>query len=133
MRIRDFASEEDSHKFWIAGTTSWGKICTGVGSGELNCGLQNVYVLPLDKDDFSLLWSHECSLIENTKVRERIELITDEVYNKTGGVPFYAKSIGSYLIKQKEIDSVPSYMVLHDHLESVLSNHFLSSDEKKLL
>lgn len=133
MRIRDFASEEDSLKFWIAGTTSWGKMCTGVGSGELNCGLQNVYVLPLDKDDFSLLWSHECSLIENTKIRERIELIKEEVYDKTGGVPFYAKSIGSYLIKQKEINNVPSYMVLHDHLESVISNRFLSSDEKNLL
>lgn len=133
MRIRDFASEEDCLKFWIAGTTSWGKICTGVGSGELNCGLQNVYVLPLDKEDFVLLWSHECSLINDTKKREQILAIADAVYDKTGGVPFYAKSVGSFLIKQEGVNCIPSYMVLRDHLESILCNRFLSIDEKKLL
>ena len=52
-RIRSAATDKKcTLKFWVAGVSSWSSLCTNVGSPELNCGLENVTLSLLKKDDF---------------------------------------------------------------------------------
>ena len=53
-RIRGAATDKSEKlSFWIAGTSSWKSITTTVGSPELNCGLEQIRLSSLDKEDFS--------------------------------------------------------------------------------
>lgn len=56
-RIRGAATDKSEKlSFWIAGTSSWKSITTSIGSPELNCGLEQIRLSSLDKEDFSAMW-----------------------------------------------------------------------------
>ena len=94
-RIRGAATDKSEKlSFWIAGTSSWKSITTSIGSPELNCGLEQIRLSSLDKEDFSAMWKYECSLIGDKDLRQKILSLEDVIYSKTGGDPYYAKFIG---------------------------------------
>ena len=59
--------------------------------------------------------------------------MVNEVYNASGGVPFYAKKIGKELLKMKDPMKLPSYTILREPFREVLENRFLKEGERKIL
>ena len=132
-RIRGAATEKDSKlKFWVAGTATWSSMCTTLGSPELNCGLENITLSPLDQDDFEEMWKDECLLINDTVQRDALMSVVSEVYNKTGGVPYYAKFIGAHMITNNS-GIVPEYQIVRDYLAEIANNRFISEVERSAL
>lgn len=132
-RIRGAATDKDANlKFWIAGTSSWSAICTNVGSPELNCGLENVTLTSLSKEDFSLLWNKECSLIEENDIQKQFIDLKDLMYIKTGGIPYYAKFVASHMYTNKLI-VLPEYDIIRDYLCEIVNNRFVSEIEHNAL
>ena len=87
-RIRGAATDKNCNlKFWVAGTSTWSSICTTIGSPELNCGLENVSLPPLTKEEFEEMWEQECSLFDDADQRKAFLSIGDVVYRNTGGIP----------------------------------------------
>lgn len=134
-KIRTWASTGEPIKFWIAGIASWNDITTGVGSSELSGGLEKIMLPPLRYKDFYLLWENECRLIENKEKRKCIMSMAKEVFDASGGVPFYAKTIGKELLKTDYPHELPSssYTVLRDHFAKITENQFLKENERKYL
>lgn len=134
-KIRTWASTGEPIKFWIAGIASWNDITTGVGSSELSGGLEKIMLPPLRYKDFYLLWENECRLIENKEKRKCIMSMAKEVFDASGGVPFYAKTIGKELLKTDYPHELPSssYTVLRDHFAKITKNQFLKENERKYL
>lgn len=133
FRIRGAATDPECNlKFWVAGIAPWKEMCTGVGSPQLNCGLESVTLNPLSKEDSSLLWKHECSLIKEEQIRNALLDLDEEVFHKTGGVPYYVKAIGSHILNT-HVYSLPTYQVLRDHLSQLVDNRFMSEIEKSTL
>lgn len=130
MRLRTAATKKQAAmKFWVAGPASWKSMCNSVGSPGLNCGLQNISLLPLSLQDFKSMWEYECSLITDLKIQKQTQLKVDFAFNKSGGVPFYAKFIGrQYQISSEDIEE-PSFMILRDHLKEMFENRFFSQEE----
>lgn len=132
-RLRGAATDKDANlKFWVAGTSSWSGICTSVGSPELNCGLENVTLTSLLKEDFSLLWNKECSLIEDNNLKTQFLALSDLMYAKTGGVPYYAKFVASHMYTNKTY-KLPEYDIIRDYLCEIVNNRFVSKQEKSSL
>lgn len=132
-RIRGAATSSDSNlKFWIAGTSTWSAICTSVGSPELNCGLENITITSSSKDDFSSLWLHECSLIEDATIKELYIKLLEPMYQKTGGVPYYAKFVASHMYTNK-MHKLPEYDVIRDYLCEIINNRFVSDVERSTM
>ena len=132
MSIRDYADKTDKLKIWIAGTTPWKSITSNVGSPELNCGLTPITLSSMEKDDFNVMWEDECSLIEDENLCKELISLRDEVYVKTGGVPFYAKFIGSSFLNGS-IQEMPDYSILRDHLCEIYESRFMSNLERSAL
>lgn len=78
------------------------------------------------------MWSHECSLIEEETAREIVKEKRNLVYIKTGGVPFYAKTVGLHLLNDQTTE-MPTYQLLKDHLAQLLKNRFMPESEKAAL
>ncbi len=132
-RIRGAATDKsEKMSFWIAGTSSWKSITTTVGSPELNCGLEQIRLSSLDKEDFSAMWNFECSLIEETDLQQKLISLEDAIYSKTGGVPYYAKYIGSSFMNGT-ITEMPDYSILRDYLMEVYENKFMTDAERSAL
>lgn len=132
-RIRTAATDSSCNlKFWVAGTSGWSAICTNVGSPELNCGLENVTMEPLSKDEFSEMWNKECILVKNDITRKKLFSLEEDVFNKTGGVPFYAKYVGSCVIN-KNLEQIPDYSIIRDYLGEIFNSRFLTDAEKSAL
>lgn len=136
-KIRTWATtgEPMSMKFWIAGIASWNDITTGVGSSELSGGLEKISLKPLLFKDFNILWENECKLIDNIEKRKCIMNRVKEVFDVSGGVPFYAKTIGKELLKTDYPYELPSssYTVLRDHFAKIMDNQFLKESERNYL
>lgn len=132
MSIRDYADKTDKLKIWIAGTTPWKSITSNVGSPELNCGLTPITLSSMEKDDFNVMWEDECSLIEDDNLCQELISLRDKVYVKTGGVPFYAKFIGSSFLNGS-IQEMPDYSILRDHLCEIYESRFMSNLERSAL
>lgn len=132
MSIRDYADKTDKLKIWIAGTTPWKSITSDVGSPELNCGLTPITLSSMEKDDFNVMWEDECSLIEDNNLCKELISLKDKVYVKTGGVPFYAKFIGSSFLNGS-IQEMPDYSILRDHLCEIYESRFMSNLERSAL
>jgi hypothetical protein len=132
MSIRDYADKTDKLKIWIAGTTPWKSITSNVGSPELNCGLTPITLSSMEKDDFNVMWEDECSLIEDDILCKELISLRDKVYVKTGGVPFYAKFIGSSFLNGS-IQEMPDYSILRDHLCEIYESRFMSNPEHSAL
>lgn len=132
-RIRTAATDSSCNlKFWVAGTSGWSAICTNVGSPELNCGLENVTLEPLSKDEFSEMWNKECILVKNDITRKKLFSLEEDVFNKTGGVPFYAKYVGSCVIN-KNLEQIPDYSSIRDYLREIFNSRFMTDAEKSAL
>ena len=132
-RIRGAATSPESNlKFWIAGTSTWSAICTSVGSPELNCGLENVTITPTSKEDFTSLWQHECSLIEETFLRQQYLDLLSPLFQKTGGVPYYAKFVASHMYTNRKV-ALPEYDVIRDYLCEIINNRFVSEAERSTM
>lgn len=121
-------SSSNQLRFWIAGIAQWSSMCTTVGSPELNCGLEPVTLGLLTKEDFNQMWEHECSLIEDQQIKDKLIASSDKVYDKTGGVPYYAKLVGDYMLRN-DLSDVPDYNIIRDYLTEVLNNRFTTDKE----
>lgn len=132
-RIRGAATDKSEKlSFWIAGTSSWKSITTSIGSPELNCGLEQIRLSSLDKEDFSAMWKYECSLIEDKELCQKILALEDVIYSKTGGVPYYAKFIGSSFLNGT-ITEMPDYSILRDYLMGIYESKFMTETERSAL
>ena len=132
-RIRGAATDKSEKlSFWIAGTSSWKSITTSIGSPELNCGLEQIRLSSLDKEDFSAMWKYECSLIGDKDLRQKILSLEDVIYSKTGGVPYYAKFIGSSFLNGT-ITEMPDYSILRDYLMGIYESKFMTETERSAL
>ena len=97
MVIRNLADEEGNGKmkpltYVIAGSKSWERLCTEIGSPELNnCGVGINFTSPLVFSDFKEMWNYSLSHageIINEQVKD-----VNLIFEKSGGVPFFAKKI----------------------------------------
>lgn len=132
-RIRGAATDRNCNlKFWVAGTSTWSSICTTIGSPELNCGLENVSLPPLTKEEFKEMWEHECSLFDDAEQRDAFLSIEDSIYRNTGGIPYYAKFVGSHMINNGTIE-IPDYQIIRDYLTEIVNNRFTSEVERSVL
>lgn len=132
-RIRGAATDKSCYlKFWVAGTSTWSTICTTIGSPELNCGLENVSLPPLTKDDFEEMWKQECSLFDDEEQRNKFLSIGETIYRHTGGIPYYAKFVGSHMINNETIE-IPDYQIIRDYLAEIVNNRFTSDVERSVL
>ena len=132
-RIRGAATDKSEKlSFWIAGTSSWKSITTSIGSPELNCGLEQIRLSSLDKEDFSAMWKYECSLIEDEELCKKTFSLEDVIYSKTGGVPYYAKFIGSSFLNGT-ITEMPDYSILRDYLMGIYESKFMTETERSAL
>lgn len=132
-RIRGAATEKNCNlKFWVAGTSTWSSICTTIGSPELNCGLENVSLPPLTRDEFEEMWKQECSLFDDEEQRGEFLLIGETIYRHTGGIPYYAKFVGSHMINNGTIE-IPDYQIIRDYLAEIVNNRFTSDVERSVL
>lgn len=132
-RIRTWASTGEPIKFWIAGTASWDDITTGVGSSEFNGGLDKIALEPFEYEDFSLLWYQECNLIEDVEKKEALLNLAREVYEASGGIPFYVKKIGKELLRMDKPIKLPPYTILREYFVEVMDNQFLKENERRFL
>lgn len=113
FRLRDLSTMliDDSLRpfcFWIAGVLDWDELCTDIGSGELNPITAIEIVHPIEKDAFSKMWKTECELIDDAAKKQIVLDCLDFAFEKSGGVPFYAKQIGAYLMRN---DELPDYSI----------------------
>ena len=132
-RIRGAATDKSEKlAFWIAGTSSWKSITTSIGSPELNCGLEQIRLSSLDKEDFAAMWKYECSLIEDKDLYQQLISLEDLIYSKTGGVPYYAKYIGSSFLNGT-ISEMPDYSILRDYLMGVYESQYTTETERSAL
>ena len=132
-RIRGAATEKNCNlKFWVAGTSTWSSICTTIGSPELNCGLENVSLPPLTRDEFEEMWKQECSLFDDEEQRGEFLSIGETIYRHTGGIPYYAKFVGSHMINNGTIE-IPDYQIIRDYLAEIVNNRFTSDVERSVL
>jgi len=132
-RIRGAATDKSGKlAFWIAGTSTWKSITTSIGSPELNCGLKQIRLSSLEKDDFTAMWEYECSLIKDKELSKKILSLGDDIYIKTGGVPYYAKFIGSSFMNGT-ITEMPDYSILRDYLMSIYESRFMTETERSAL
>lgn len=132
-RIRGAATDRNCNlKFWIAGTSTWSSICTTIGSPELNCGLENISLPPLSKQEFKEMWEQECSLFVDEEQREQFLSVEDTIYKNTGGIPYYAKFVGAHMINNTTIE-IPNYQIIRDYLTEIINNRFTSDVERSVL
>ena len=113
FRLRDLSTTliDDSLRpfcFWIAGVLDWDELCTDIGSGELNPITAIEIVHPIEKDAFYKMWEAECELIDDAAKKQIVLDCLDFAFEKSGGVPFYAKQIGAYLMRN---DGLPDYSI----------------------
>lgn len=131
-RIRGAATDGTKLKFWVAGTAPWKSITSEVGSPELNCGLEQCILSKLTKADFDTMWHDECSKVEDKSIRQKLLIISDQVYEKTGGIPYYSKFIGSSFVNGT-IDEMPDYTILRDYLCEIYDSKFMTEAERSVL
>ena len=132
-RIRDAASEKDSKlKFWVAGVASWSAICNNTGSLVLNCGLENITLPLLSYDEFAKMWTNACLMIDDINERDRFQSLINEMYSKTGGVPYYSKFVGSHMLINNLL-SIPNYEIVRDYLAEIVNSPYMSEVERSML
>ena len=99
-KLRNMANDNKRLRFSfiVAGHEKWDRLILGIGSGEMNGIVFEADVLPLERDAFHSMWESESSKIEDAHIREKVIAEENFAYEKSGGVPFYAKQIGSYIL-----------------------------------
>lgn len=126
MKIRTLSSacpDEETGRnkfaFWVIGVRRWDDFCDDVGSGEANTIGCYENVTPLEEDDFKSMWTYECNLLESKDCALRINNLCDDAYNHCGGIPFFGKLIGSFVVRNGEY---PTYENFQAPFKEVLSS-----------
>lgn len=131
-RIRVLAQNEEMFNFWIASSVGWDELCSKTGSPELNGGLTPILVSPLSQKDFSDMWDYEVAGVENQTMKNFLNNVKNYAFDKSGGVPFYAKEIGKYICTcNKQI--YPDYSIVRSHLKLLWNNRFIDDIEHEVL
>jgi hypothetical protein len=132
MKLRNFSSrllptQISPFSFWIAGATPWDYLCTLTGSPELNViDAPQIYLGPIDFEDFQLMWQDEVSKIEINSVL--IKNSGEFAFNASGGVPFYGKIIGSHMTS---LTGKPTYIILKPYFQELIDS--LQNEERTIL
>lgn len=116
----------------IAGSTPWDKLCSDIGSPELNNIGPVSYVQPLDPSSFEAMWNH-CVNTSSRNVGEAINAASvrfEDVYDITGGWPFYGKVVGEQL-STGGVDENTIYESLYQHFNILWSRR--TSQERRVL
>ena len=113
MKLRELSTsiiDDDLRPFvfWISGALSWDHLCSVIGSGECNPISATEFVEPIGKSDFISMWNDECDLIEDEILRKFVVSAVNFAWEKSGGVPFYGKLIGAYVLRNA---SLPEYSI----------------------
>ena len=135
MLIRELSNKENRPiSFWLAGATPWKNFIetnpnlTVGGSGEFNGITLQKFVRPIDKESFHKMWEYECDHLKEDSLKVQLLKVESDVYLSSGGVPFYAKSIGGKLC----VDSTyPDYGAFEGQL--IEMEKMLSTNEIKIL
>ena len=133
MPLRTLSSENEKDKvkpfaFWIAGAVGWKDLCSLIGSAELNVINASLNLMPLEKKDFDAMWKYEVSLCKDKEKCEMLLSKMDFAFQKTGGVPYYAKILGGKLIVEGR---EPDYTILSEYFDQIYNT--LDESERKLL
>lgn len=133
MVLRNLADEGGTSDikpltYIIAGSKSWERLCTEIGSPELNnCGVGINFTSPLKVIDFQDMWEYSLSHageILNEQVKD-----TSLIYEKSGGFPFFAKKIAESANVE---NGIISDVILKEDFSVMLRNlnererHFIS-------
>ena len=114
---------------WVAGAESWSRMGVLLGSNELNtCGDPN-YLYPLTKEDFLEMWDSESSTWHDEIDKKILSENRELAYEKSGGVPYYGKLIGKYILTHR---SFPTFEILQAYFEEIF-NSKITLQHKKLL
>jgi hypothetical protein len=116
----------------IAGATPWDKLCSDLGSPELNNIGPVSYVQPLGLQPFEEMWQH-CLNLSSEDIAEVISttgIRPKDVYAMTGGWPFYVKVVGEHL-STGGADERIIYESLYQHFNILWSR--LTTPERKVL
>ena len=123
MKLRDLSTSVIDNDlrpfiFWISGALNWDHLCSVIGSGECNPISATEYVTPISKEDFIKMWSDECELIDDEEIKKKVLGEVDFDWKKTGGVPFYGKLIGAYIVRNS---SLPDYTICKPFFNEMLN------------
>ena len=131
LRTLSTKNEKDQVKpfaFWIAGAVGWKNLCSQIGSAELNVINASINLMPLEKKDFEAMWKYEVSLCSDKSKCEMLLEKMEFAYQKTGGVPYYAKILGGKLIVEGH---EPDYTLLSEYFDQIYNT--LDESERKLI
>lgn len=131
LRTLSTENEKDQVKpfaFWIAGAVGWKDLCSQIGSAELNVINASLNLMPLEKNDFEEMWKFEVSLCADKSKSEMLMAKMDFAFQKTGGVPYYAKILGGKLLVE---GSEPDYTLLSEYFAQIYNT--LDESGRKLL
>jgi len=129
MTMRALSSQKEKpFAFWIAGAVNWDYLCTVIGSGELNVINQTVSLIPIDKDAFSKMWEYEIVGISDLELKQLLQSSFEFAYTNSGGVPYYGKHIGSFILVEKKL---PDYSILKSYFQEI--DNALHLEEKQIL
>jgi len=132
MKLRNFSSKTllngiNPFCFWITGTTSWEYLCSITGSGELNViNAPPIYLGPIDADSFHEMWQNEVNY--TTECPDQIITAEEFAFNASGGVPFYGKLIGAYILSER---SLPTFSLLKSFFHELHGT--FQNEEKDIL
>lgn len=134
MKLRELSTEvigDDLRPFvfWISGALSWEHLCSAIGSGECNPISATEFVPPISKEEFFYMWKCETDSISDPELRNMAAEGCAFAWEKSGGVPFYGKLIGSFLVRNKKL---PDYSCCASLFNEML-NKTLSNAEKNIL
>lgn len=123
MKLRDLSTsviENDLRPFifWISGALNWDHLCSVIGSGECNPISATEYVTPISKEDFIKMWNDECELIDDESNRKKVLAEVEFAWKKSGGVPFYGKLIGAYLVRN---NALPDHTICKPFFNEMLN------------
>ena len=135
MLIREISNKENRPiSFWLAGATPWKNFVESEpntkigGSGEFNGITLQKFVRPIDRNSFHEMWEYECGSLIEDSLKTKILKLESDVFELTGGIPFYAKSIGVNIC----VNSVlPDFTSIEGQL--VEMEKIFSDNEKKIL
>ena len=117
----------------ISGAMPWNQLCQMAGSPELNNIGSVLYVGPIESSDFQKMWS-QCLSNCSEDVQKRImgtNLEADDIYELTGGWPFYGKVVGHQLSSQYYKKDM-FYEALLQHF-GVIWNRLTDYERKELI
>lgn len=132
--LRKLSDKTPYLKFWIVGAIPWDKFILGDDKDDYRAskvfnGIQfDIYVCPLVFDDFQEMWNYECSQIPDVTKRQSLNLLCEEVYVSSGGVPCFAKEIGTHIYVK---GMYPKYDCISKHFPEIVKT--LSDEEIRCL